>query len=686
MKNSRYWLTFLLCFPLLAGCGSGTIDDPPEFVEMRLEDDKVVVSTSLSAKNHLKMLGEYDEDIYSHMAFTVVVETSGLNYDLLYSVELNDSLLGPCVYTDQSDTYHAASNITVEADQSYTTTVSLTIPGSTVHDTYLSDRTITLTKILFSRDTVDGTFPADIPENATKVLNFQVHAVDYLDSDLGYQVQMTDGLIDVVIKPDTPEYTSAETAGETDFVIPAEINGYAIRSVFLQDLDWITSLTINGASEDVFILGEFPLLTTMAISGLLYEPPALDPLRKHLTINGRFDLLTTITIEDCDGYNLFLAENTFVENDDYDTYKTTPGGTLYDFPELATLTINDSSLNWVWIGYDNLGYPFPKLATLSGSNFHAGEIFFGKEANAFTKLTSFEIDEGIIGNIHIAGNKPESETPALLSLTEGTYDYIDVKGSLVGNLDLTGSTVKTVQFHGGTTYPSALASFVLDGVTFGDFSPSIVIDDHHPNLTTIELRNMPTLNVITIGTDVDEFDNLETIACSHIAANSIHIGLRETEFPKLTELSFDDVALTGDLRIGDEGSTFPLLEEITITNSSFANLRISRLGDYFATLGLIYLNDVTMTGACEINYIHAPYLETVVLIDVAAASLIVAPLLDETETYAVYIDGLDLDNNPNFNSDCGHIYLNLVDVTSWEYYTAVNALGIPMSTGTYSPS
>ncbi len=684
MKKSWYWLTFLLCLPLFSSCGS--IKDPPEFVDMRLDDDEVVVPTSLSAKNHPKSLEAYDEDIFSHMDFTVVVETNGLNYDLLYSVEVDDSLLGPCVYTDQSETYHATSSIKVESDDSYTTTVSLTIPGSTEHDTYLSDRTISLTKILFSRDTVDGTFPADIPDNATTVLNFQVHAVNYFDADLGYQVELTDGLIDVVIKPGTPEYTSAEAAGETDFVIPVAINGYGIRSIYLEDLDWITDLTINGASEDVFILGDFPLLTTINVSGLDFEPPILNPYYKHLTINGQFSLLTSMAIDGCSGYYLFLSENSIIDDADYDAFVTAASPSLYAFPELSAITIESSSLGMIQIGHDNLGYPFPKLAALDIDESFIGDLYFGNESNAFTKLTAISADATILGNVAIAGSKAPAETPALLSLTDGTYDYIDVRGSIIGNLDLTGSTVKTVQFHGGTTYPSALTSFILDGITFGDFSPSIVIDDHHPNLTAIELRNMTTLSVITLGTDTDVFAHLETIALSHVDANSIRIGLRQTEFPELTELSFDDVTLTGDLGIGDEDSTFPVLEEISITNCSFANLRVSRLGDDFAALRLIYINNLTLTGACEIGYIQAPDLETVVLIDLTAASLSVTPILGETDTFSVYIDNLDLSNNPYFGDDCGHVYLNLADVTSWEYYSVVDALGIPMSTGTYSPS
>lgn len=140
MKQMRFGFAVLLSISLLTGCNGAVVDNPPEFVEMYLDDEEVVVPPAESISMGLyNQKIDYDDAIYSDTNFQVVVTTNGANYDLLYSVELNDSELGECVYTDQSETYHATSTIKVEADQSYTTEVSLTIPGSTGHTTYLSD-------------------------------------------------------------------------------------------------------------------------------------------------------------------------------------------------------------------------------------------------------------------------------------------------------------------------------------------------------------------------------------------------------------------------------------------------------------------------------------------------------------------------------------------------------------------
>lgn len=685
MKQIRLGFILLLSLSFLSGCdGNGGVKNPPTFVDMYLDDEEAVVpSEAALADPRRDQRIEYDESIYSEKDFNVVVTTNGVNYDLLYSVELNDSLLGPCVYTDQSELYHATSTIKIEADQSYTTEVSLTIPGSYEHDTYLSDRTIFLTKILFSRDTVNGTFPADIPENTTKVLNFEVHAVNYFDAELGYDVAMTDGLINVVIKPGTTEYTTAQTAAKTAFVIPNTINGYGIGRIYLQDLSWITSLTIGGASEDVFILGEFPLLTTMAISGLNFVPPLIDPVYKHLTINGEFSLLTSIAAENCSGYHFFLSKNTVVENENYTTFRNEHSTTLYSFPELALLTIDSSALNIFQVGSDSLGYPFPKLATLTVTDSTISNFYFGSETNDFTKLASISANNSRFGDIKIRGSKIETESPALLNLTSGWYDYIEIRGSIIGGLDLSDSTIKLLDLYGGTVHPSVFASLILDGVVFEPFSPSIRIQGDHPDLTTIDLNNL-TPTGINIGLDTNTFASLETIDLSNITASYIYVGQRETAFPSLTEFNIDHVTLSNDFRIGDEGSTFPLLEELLITNSSFANIKIGRIGDHFATLELIYFNNITLTGELNIAMIDSPILETIVLIDVTANSLSIMPILQTGDTFAAYIDNLNLSANPYFYTSCGHIYLVEEDVTTWEYYFAVQALGITMSTGAYN--
>ncbi len=226
---------------------------------------------------------------------------------------------------------------------------------------------------------------------------------------------------------------SAQTAAVSDFVIPNAINGYGIGRVYLQDLSWIETLSVEGASEDVFVLGEFPLLTTMTISGLSFAPPVVDQYFKHLTINGEFSLLTSIIIEQCSGYWLFISDNAEVENEDYSTFKEEPGLTLYSFPELMLISVDESSFRYIKIGDDSHGYSFPKLAAFTMTNSFIGDFYFGNEQNEFPKLASPSIDNTNIGTVEIEGSKPDTETPALLDLSDGHYSYITIKGSIMLN-------------------------------------------------------------------------------------------------------------------------------------------------------------------------------------------------------------------------------------------------------------
>ena len=241
---------------------------------------------------------------------------------------------------------------------------------------------------------------------------------------------------------------------------------------------------------------------------------------------------------------------------------------------------------------------------------------------------------------------------------------------------------KVLEIYESTTYPSALNSLILDGITFEAFYPSIRIQGDQPNMTMIELFNL-SLSAIVIGTDTDTFAALESIDISNVSATSIQIGQRATSFPVLTELTVNFTTILGDLRIGDESSTFPLLEELYVTNSTFTNLKIGRFNDEFAILNLIYLENITLSGELIIASIVAPELAIIVLNDITASSLSISPTLAITETYVVYIDNLVLSSTLYFNSSCNHIYLVESDVTTWAYYAAVNALGIAMSNGTY---
>ncbi len=347
------------------------------------------------------------------------------------------------------------------------------------------------------------------------------------------------------------------------------------------------------------------------------------------------------------------------------------------------ITINNSNLNIFQIGRDFREYPFPKLTVMSITDSVIGSFLFGEEGNDFPKLAAINVNNTIMSDIDIHGSKPEPETPAYLNLTSGQYEYIEIKGSIIGSIDLSGSSVKSLEIYGGTTYPSALNSLILDGITFEAFYPSIRIQDDHPNMTMIELVNL-SLSAIVIGTDTDTFAALESIDISNVSATSIQIGQRTTSFPVLTELTVNSTTVLGDLRIGDESSTFPLLEELYVTNSTFTNLKIGRFNDEFAVLNLIYLENITLSGELIIASIVAPELAIIVLNDITTSSLSVSPTLPITETYVVYIDNLILSSTLYFNPSCNHIYLVESDVTTWGYYATVNALGIAMSTGTYA--
>jgi len=53
--------------------------------------------------------------------------------------------------------------------------------------------------------------------------------------------------------------------------------------------------------------------------------------------------------------------------------------------------------------------------------------------------------------------------------------------------------------------------------------------------------------------------------------------------------------------------------------------------------------------------------------------------------YDLYIDDIDATNLSISTPGCEKIYLNLADVTTWEFYDYANGLSIPMETGVYSP-
>ncbi|MDD4595827.1 MAG: hypothetical protein PHQ30_03790, partial [Candidatus Izemoplasmatales bacterium] len=275
MKKIRIVLLSAMLVGLFVGCNENqtSVDNPPEFVEMYLNEPSVLQATDFRSNSTegILLIDEdltddviYDGVLMSESDFEVVVVTNGINYDLLFSVEVTDSALGVCVYTDQSVLYVASATVTVETDGTYTTTIALTIPASTGLTTFLSERTISLTKILFTRDTANGTFPADIPENSTTSLLFEIHATEYFDETIGLPIKVNDdGLVDIILTPDSEYYAQAQTSALSEVIIPEVVNGYDIGSVILMDLNWIINMTVTGANQDVFIMGDFAALTSL---------------------------------------------------------------------------------------------------------------------------------------------------------------------------------------------------------------------------------------------------------------------------------------------------------------------------------------------------------------------------------------------------------------------------------------
>jgi len=581
--------------------------------------------------------------------------------------------------------FHATSTIIVEANQTYTTTVSLTVPGSYDHTTYLSDRTISLTKILFARDTVNGTFPADIPTNLDTVLTFEVHAVDYFDSTLGYNVTLNNQAVDIILKPGTPEYTAAATQAELQFTIPATINGYPIGRIFLQNLTWVTHLTIDGGSEDVFIIGSFPALLSIDIAGLNHELAPLTPTYKHLTITGSFAALTQIRIDDCHGYRMFLSHDWVTQNADYDAYITAAAQTPYSLPELEEVLISGCSFDILQIGADAYALPFPQLKTVYLSEESRISMWkMGLENNHMDKLETVSVANCYISTSNIEGTKAITETGAALSFTNGEYGYITIKGSLFRTMAFPGAELGELTVDGGTLEQSPLVFFELTTSTFTDDGGTINIKGDHPLLETIVISDC-SMTLIRLGGIGDAYPSLGAISIGNVNAFGIYIGERDTSFGALTSVSLSNIDLTGDIRIGYESSSYPLLEEIIASNIEAEGFEIGWSADEFTILDLVYLENVILSGYFDLSGAICPLLSTVVFKTFTAGALIVNPT--SAVSYVAYCQAVTVSNgDPYFSAECATVYVTEADPTTWPYYTAVHEDGFPIVTGTYTLS
>ena len=703
MKTIRSLIIISLVSFLLFGCNSNDVKDPPELVDMYYNDSHASSpsATIRPIKNSPIFLSEvtesttsptvtsttiditvdYEAIIDSEVDFEIVVETNGENYDLLYSVELNDSLLGDCVYTDQSTLYKASSTIITEGDGSYNTRVILTIPGSENHTTYLSERTISLTKILFTRDTADGTFPAEIPDNTTTTLLFEVHAISYFDTTLGVPVEKNNDVVDIILTPESTYFSQAETAAVSTLSIPNTVNGYPIGCVILEDLDWISTLEILGASEDVMILGDFSLLTSMMLDGLVFESiPALTDTR-DVIINGIFPVLTSLTLQHTRGYQIYLTELSNSENDFYESYLEAVDTSPYSFPELETLTIDDCHANNLTVGADAVQAPFSKLTDFVLSDSIVGTLTFGNEDNDFPKLETITLTDTFLSEALISGTKPPEEAAAAFVADGIQTDWsLTLRGSLFSTLSFTDCSLGVLSVEGGTVESSRLSGFSFATTLFNRNNPHLYLVGSHPHLASLTFSNIniPSLQIGGIGS---QFPILTEITFTNFEGGNLNIGERDCEFPLLTDITLTDVDCGNFIRIGGENADYDMLESIHLERVEANNLLIGYYGPVMDLLSLIWLEEVAITLTTSIS-LAAVALDEIVLDQIVTSALNVNPYGGAFDLYVNQLAAVTF----TLSTDCATIYVSNSPATEWDYYEMFISDVDAIVTGSYVPA
>jgi hypothetical protein len=702
MKHLRLiGLAFLIILSFV-GCNTAAqVENPPEFVEMYLDSESdvpfdteaVLKSTTVrrlddttTAETTSTETPEivYDGSFYSETDFEVIVVTNGPNYDLLFSVELTDSLLGACIYTDQSTLYKASSTIEVEGDSSYTTTITLTIPGSTEPDAYLSERTITLSKILFSRDTVDGTFPADIPANATTELLFEVHAREYFDESIGLPLRVNEnGVVDIILTPESKYFAAATALEKTVIDLPETVNGYEIGFILLRDLSWVEQLSLAGASDDVFLLGDFAALTTLDISAFSFTD--MQGMVKNLVLTGSFPALTAVSLQAMDRYDFFLGYASWNDNEAYLAFVADSGETLYDFPVLSTVLIDDySRMGTVQIGSDSQELPFPALISIAVTDSFLDDLEIGDEGNVFAALTGVTLTNTEIGSVMIAGTKPAENPAATLAFIDVQVGYsVDVAGSLFEEIIVTDSTLGALTIDGGTINDSRLTAITFQNSTFGgDGTRLFSLRGSHPVLTTLNLSGFSVLN-LQIGGIGSVFAALETINLSGITAYNLYIGDRDANFPVLNSIVIDDATISATLRIGGENVLLPNLVELSVTNSGSNTFDIGAVD--LDSVESILIGNSDFTGS--ITIVATDTLVALNAVVVEDVTCLYFRIYGNLATYDLYVHALTATNGLSLEaSQCQGIYVSETDPTTWAYYDYAEEEGIPVINGLYNPA
>ena len=694
MKKSWFWfLAFVPLMVLLVGCNQGgSVKDPPRFVEMYLDPESAIPEEVRwpSIGNGLILLEEttssettstvspeiYDGEVFSESAFEVIVITSGENYDLLFSVELQDSLLGSCVYTNQSTLYYATSTIVVENDGTYTTTVRLTIPPTTDPQEYFSDRTISLTKILFTRDTVNGTFPADIPSNTTTSKLFRIHAREYFDPLIGLPLRINDeGFVDVMLTPESRFYQRAQTAAVGVIDLPATVNGYPIGGIFLQDLDWATELHLAGATDNVFIVGDFSNLSVLILSDFSFTVMTES---RNISLYGSFPALSLIELHNIDRFRFLLAKDTITTDEDYLNFCEEHSTMVNEFPSLASVLVAGSRLAYFQIGKDTEDVEFPALVSVSASQSVISDFYLGNEDNLFPVFETLTLSDCRISSIRIGGTKP-AESPGaqcIISLTKVDFNVV-FEGSLVGSLALNDSDLGGLEIRGGTIQASKWTGISVSGEGLTETGFFRILGSH----PLWEEMNFHDLEAVTInvGGIESQFAALTSIVMTNIQCQALYIGDRDAAFPVLTEVNLTGVEVTNRVFITGENTDYPLLVSILIDQMLAGDLIIAHNGDDFSALETITIRNSVFTD--ELIPAGGGVLTSLESIIIECVECVTFQVLNHNDLYELFID--DLNATVNFYLDstsCSKIWVKMADVTAWDRYGYAVGEGIPVET------
>ncbi|HRY78189.1 MAG TPA: hypothetical protein P5154_05450 [Candidatus Izemoplasmatales bacterium] len=694
MKKSWFWfLAFVPLMVLLVGCNQGgSVKDPPRFVEMYLDPESAIPEEVRwpSVGNGLILLEEttssettstvspeiYDGEVFSESAFEVIVITSGENYDLLFSVELQDSLLGSCVYTNQSTLYYATSTIVVENDGTYTTTVRLTIPPTTDPQEYFSDRTISLTKILFTRDTVNGTFPADIPSNTTTSQLFRIHAREYFDPLIGLPLRINDeGFVDVMLTPESRFYQRAQTAAVGVIDLPATVNGYPIGGIFLQDLDWATELHLAGATDNVFIVGDFSNLSVLILSDFSFTVMTES---RNISLYGSFPALSLIELHNIDRFRFLLAEDTITTDEDYLNFCEEHPTMVNEFPVLASVLVTGSRLGHFQIGKDAEDVEFPALVSVSASQSVISDFYLGNEDNLFPVFETLTLSDCRISSIRIGGTKP-AESPGaqcIISLTKVDFNVV-FEGSLVGSLALNDSDLGGLEIRGGTIQASKWTGISVSGEGLTETGFFRILGSH----PLWEEMNFHDLEAVTInvGGIESQFAALTSIVMTNIQCQALYIGDRDAAFPILTEVILTGVEATNRVFITGENTDYPLLASILIDQMVAGDLIIAHNGDDFSALETITIRNSVFTD--ELIPAGGGVLTSLESIIIEGVECVTFQILNSDDSFELFIDDLVATVNFYLNpTSCSKIWVKMADVTAWDRYGYAVGEGIPVET------